>query len=87
MRATIHLDLNAPTSDPDRCRGPHRRSTRPFHGFQRNQLFLDEMKHFLACVAGDEFSRWSRSATLRQSLRVALAARESLDTGRAVELP
>ena len=56
-----------------------------FSGFQRNQLFLDELKHFLACVRGDE----EPIVTLRdaaQSLRMALAARQSLATGQAVEL-
>lgn len=56
-----------------------------FSGFQRNQLFLDELKHFLACVRGDE----EPIVTLRdaaQSLRMALAARQSLATGQVVEL-
>ncbi len=56
-----------------------------FEGVQRNQLFLDEVRHFLACLRGDE----TPVATLRdgaQSLRVALAAKESLETGKVVEL-
>jgi predicted dehydrogenase len=56
-----------------------------FPGFERNQLFLDEMKHFLACIEGRERSL----VTVRdgmQSLRMALAARESMTTGRVVEL-
>jgi len=57
-----------------------------FPGFERNTMFLEEMRHFLACVAGDETPR----VTLRdaeQSLRMALAARTSLETGRVVEFP
>lgn len=52
-----------------------------FAGFERNELFLDEMRHFLACIAGDETSR----VTVKdgaQSLRMALAAKASLATGR-----
>ena len=58
---------------------------RNFSGFQRNQLFLDELKHFLACLGGDE----EPIVTLRdaaQSLRIALAARQSLATRQVVEL-
>jgi len=53
--------------------------------FQRNQMFLDQLQHLLACVAGDE----TPISTVRdgsQSLRIALAARESMATGQPVEL-
>jgi predicted dehydrogenase len=53
--------------------------------FQRNQLFLDELSQFLACVRGEE----KPLITLEdgfQSLRMALAARESLETGKVVQL-
>ncbi len=53
--------------------------------FQRNQLFLDEMKHFLNCLQGKE----TPAVTLQDgvhSLRMALAAKESLETGKVVEL-
>jgi predicted dehydrogenase len=52
-----------------------------FEGLERNELFLDEMRHFLACLRGEETSL----VTVRegaQSLRMALAARDSLATGR-----
>lgn len=52
-----------------------------FEGFQRNDLFLDEMKHFLACIKGDEVSRVTAKDGA-QSLRMALAAKESIATGR-----
>lgn len=58
---------------------------RSFAGFQRNQLFVDELKHFLACLDGKE----KPLVTLRdgaQSLCMALAAKESLATGKVVEL-
>jgi predicted dehydrogenase len=56
-----------------------------FEGFQRNQLFLDELKHFLECLIGKQ----SSMVTVRdgaQSLRIALAAKESLVTGQVVSL-
>ncbi|MEO8677469.1 MAG: Gfo/Idh/MocA family oxidoreductase [Vicinamibacterales bacterium] len=54
-------------------------------GFERNQLFLDEMRHFLAALAGaDTPLVGAREAS--RSLRVALAARQSLASGQAVEL-
>jgi predicted dehydrogenase len=59
--------------------------TEDFSGFDRNQLFLDQTKHFLACMAGAEFSK----ASLRdgiQSLRMALAAKESISSGLPVKL-
>jgi predicted dehydrogenase len=59
--------------------------TQDFQGLQRNQLFLDEMKHFLACVRGEE----SPIVPIHdgvQSLRMALAAKESIATGKVIEL-
>jgi predicted dehydrogenase len=53
--------------------------------FRRNQLFLDEMSHFLGCLEGRETPR----VTFRDgahSLTMALAAKESLETGQAVDL-
>lgn len=53
--------------------------------FQRNQLFLDEMTHFLECLQKNQ----TPLVTVRdgaESLRMALAARESLSTGQVVEL-
>jgi len=55
-------------------------------GFDRNQLFLDQTRHFLACVEGRE----SPVVDLRsgiQSLRMALAAKESIATGRPITIP
>jgi predicted dehydrogenase len=54
-------------------------------GFVRNQLFLDELTHFFGCVAGRE----TPEVDVRdgaQSLRMALAAHESLTHRRIVEL-
>jgi len=54
-----------------------------FDAFDRGQLFREELRHFLACVRGEE----RPAVDLREgarSLRVALAAAESLRTGQAV---
>ena len=56
-----------------------------FEGFERNQLFLDELKHFLDCVK----SRKTPIVDLHdglQSLRTALAVKRSISIGQAVEL-
>ena len=54
-------------------------------GFERNQLFLDEMQHFLACLKGNEAPR----VTVRdgaRSLSIALGAKQSIETGQVVDL-
>jgi len=54
-------------------------------GFDRNQLFQDELQHFLACLQRREVPL----VPIRegaQSLRMALAAKESIITGQVVEL-
>lgn len=56
-----------------------------FAGFERNQLFLDLMTHFLESVDAKK----PTMVTVRdgiQSMRMALAARESLETRKVVEL-
>ena len=53
--------------------------------FDRNQLFLDELAHFLECVE----TRRKPEVDLNDgiwSLRMAFAARESMASGRVVEL-
>ena len=54
-------------------------------GFDRNQLFLDELRHFLECVE----TRRKPLVDLIDgiwSLRIALAASESMAEGRAIDL-
>lgn len=56
-----------------------------FEGFTRNQMFVDEMRHFLDCIAGKALP----VVSLRDgatSLQTALAARQSLETGHMVTL-
>jgi predicted dehydrogenase len=56
-----------------------------FTGFERNQLFMDEMRHFLACVdAGTQPCVTIREGA--QSLRMALAAKESLENRCVIEI-
>jgi len=57
----------------------------PIAPFERNQLFLDEMAHFLACVRGEQ-TPVATLADAALSLRVALAAKRSMDTRQVVEL-
>jgi predicted dehydrogenase len=56
-----------------------------YAGFDRNELFLDEMKHVLACLAREETSLVSVREGA-QSLRMALAAKESIATGNIQRL-
>lgn len=54
-------------------------------GFDRNEMFLDELRHFLDCLKGEA----RPVVDLREaisSMRVAEAALQSLATGRAVEM-
>jgi predicted dehydrogenase len=53
--------------------------------FPRNQLFLEEMTHLLACLRREQ----APIVTIRdgsKSLRMALAAKESIATGRIIDL-
>ncbi|MEI6150540.1 MAG: hypothetical protein WCS01_15680, partial [bacterium] len=52
-----------------------------FQTFQRNDMFLAEMKHFLACLEGAERPRVSAGEGAR-SLAMALAAQQSQITGK-----
>lgn len=49
----------------------------------RNELFLDELRHFLACIEGSESPVVDLRAGV-DSLRIALAAKRSLETGDVV---
>jgi len=53
--------------------------------FARNEMFLDELKHFLSCVEKGEPSVIPLSEGV-ESLRMALAARESIATGRVTSI-
>ncbi len=57
-----------------------------FQDFQRNQMFLDETRHFLEALQGKPTPLVSLQDAA-QSLRMALAAKESLTTGKVIALP
>ena len=81
---TILLDLQAQTVEISDGSG-RLIDAHAFDGRDRNQLFLDELDHFLACLRGEQQPIVNvREATI--SLRMAIAARESMDTGRVVHL-
>ena len=56
-----------------------------YSGFQRNDRFLAEMKHFLDCLQGKAEPEVNLESGSR-SLKIALAAKESGKTGKAVVL-
>lgn len=56
-----------------------------YAGFQRNDRFVAEMKHFLDCLKGDAQPEVSLESGAK-SLRIALAAKESGKNGKVVVL-
>lgn len=54
-------------------------------GFDRNIMFLDEMRHFIACITGNEQPLCSLDDGI-EALRIVLAAKESAKKGRLVKL-
>jgi predicted dehydrogenase len=56
-----------------------------YEGFQRNQLFMDELKCFFDSMQGKSTLLVNLHDGM-QSLRMALAAKESLATGKVVEI-
>lgn len=52
--------------------------------WEPNQMYLDEMQHFLRCLAGEEESALDVFQG-RRVLEIALAAKASAETGRVVE--
>ena len=60
-------------------------TTYRFNNFDRNQMFIDELQHFLACIRGEEQSRIDLREGIR-SMKIGLAADEFLKTGNVVEL-
>ena len=60
-------------------------AARPPAGFHRNAMFLDEMRNFLACLAG-ESEPACRFEDGVAALRIALAAKRSAATARTVDV-
>jgi predicted dehydrogenase len=57
----------------------------PAEGFERNTLFLDQMRHFIAVVRGEVEPLCTLEDGLR-ALQMALAARESGRSGKPVQI-
>jgi predicted dehydrogenase len=83
-RGRAVMDLHAMTVSIWR-RGDERPEVYEFAGFERNQLFMDELRHFLDCVKTRNRPVVDLIDGL-QSLRMALAAKRSMKTGQPVEL-
>lgn len=56
-----------------------------FDHFERNQLFIDEIQHFLACIRGSETPVVSVHDGAN-SLKIALAVKRSIETGEISKL-
>jgi predicted dehydrogenase len=57
----------------------------PPAAFERNSMFLDEMRHFLACIDGREPPECTLDDGVR-ALHIALAARDAAETGRWIDV-
>ena len=80
---TIHVDLRAPRLEVFNSDG-RLVECQSFKDFSRNDLFVSELRHFFACLDGAE----TPAASLRDavdSLRLALAIKQSIATGEAVQ--
>jgi predicted dehydrogenase len=83
-RGRAIMDLHALTVSVF-TRGNTTPRVQSFSGFERNQLFIDQLKHFLDCVR----SRTKPVVDLHnglQSLRIALAAKKSIESHELIEL-
>lgn len=56
-----------------------------FADYQRNQMFVDEVRHFLACVSGAEVPAVPLDAGIAV-LRIALAVKDAMRSARTVEM-
>ena len=83
-RGKIVMDLVSPSVTRYDREGNVAQSSR-FETFERNGLFLDELRHFLECVETREKPVVDLNDGI-WSLKMALAAKELIATGRVVEL-
>lgn len=89
-RRTISVDGESGSITLDLLTGrtsSHPRLAAPgaFADYQRNQLFMDEARHFLACVSGDAEPLVPLDDGIAV-LRVALAVKDAMRTGGTVEV-
>lgn len=80
----IYVDLNVLTVHKIEAKSDCEKKYN-FSGVPRNQMFLDELVHFLACVRGEEEPIMDARVG-SASLRMALAAHESLNHRKLVTL-
>ena len=80
----ILVDIRSLTVNVFDGKGNHVEAS-SYEDFQRNQLFLDELKYFLESMQGKQ-TPLVNLYDGAQSLRMALAAKESLATGKVIEL-
>jgi predicted dehydrogenase len=83
-RGTIRWDLREPSWSVYFA-DERRWDVETLPDFQRNQLFLDEMSHFLGCLDTGHATLIPAAAGAK-TLKVALAAKASLDTSQPVTL-
>lgn len=86
---TVHLDyLQQPGQHFVRIIGQrgtiHWDNTKP-KGFDRNTMFVDEMRHFITCIKGNEQPLCTLEDGVK-ALQIVLAAKESAKKGRLVAL-
>lgn len=85
---TVHGALATATADLMRAHvvvEPARAQARAFTGYERNTMFLDEVRHFLDCVTHGTPTDVPLEDGIR-ALRTALAVKRSLNTGHAVNV-
>jgi predicted dehydrogenase len=64
---------------------PRIASAAAFADYQRNQMFVDEVRHFQECLAGSATPAVPLDDGIAV-LRLALAVKEAVTTGRRVEI-
>jgi predicted dehydrogenase len=80
-RGSVHLDLLSGAVEVTGDPAP----PRPLGSYQRNEMFVEEARHFLACVTGDERPAVPLDEGI-QVLRVALAVKAALRSSQRVEI-
>jgi predicted dehydrogenase len=85
QRGRIHWDNASGVARLQDREGHVVASFAPGCGFERNSLFLAEMRHFLRCLAGEDSPECTVEDGIR-ALRVALAVGEAAASGRRIHV-
>ena len=83
-KGQIFLDLNNQFMEINLIKARTQRKIK-FDDFNRNQLFIDEMKNFLKFSEGEEIAMVDLETSIN-SLKVALGAKESMEKNKIIEL-